>query len=218
MEITNIISFFWSRSGFPSLQDLHVGNHRDVQAQNTFCSFQEIVSWPFFKFKIRKQYNLICIPLVPNDPPHLTEFIVIPINLNLKEFQCLAHLSGCNLWELGNVPSGGFTAFEVHVQPTMEARRRKKGKCRGRRRSGFKEQVSWTHTDKNYISKSSILTCMIGTYTADNPGSQPKDISSITGQSLHKDKTFLSNFCTVLDTNRFFLKTEVMSGFSLHLF
>lgn len=59
---------------------------------------------------------------------------------------------------------------------------------------------------------------MIGTYTADNPGSQPKDISSTTGHSLHKDKMFLSNFCNVLDTNRFFLKTEVMSGFLLHLF
>lgn len=59
---------------------------------------------------------------------------------------------------------------------------------------------------------------MIGTYRADNPRSQPKDISSITGQSLHKDKMFLSNFCNVLDTNRFFLKTEVMSGLLLHLF
>lgn len=62
---------------------------------------------------------------------------------------------------------------------------------------------------------------MIGTYTADNPRSQPKDISSITGQSLHKDKMFLSNFCNALDTNScvfFFLKTEVMSGFLFHLF
>lgn len=131
------------------------------------------------------------------------------------------HLFCSNLWEVGNVPSGGFTAIGKHVQPTVEtsqAKRRKKRKCRGRRRSGFKEQVSWTHKDKNYISEKSVLTCMIGTYTADNPRSQPKDISSITGQSLHKDKMFLSNFCNVLDTNRFFLKTEVMSGFLLHLF
>lgn len=71
---------------------------------------------------------------------------------------------------------------------------------------------------KTTFPKKSVLTCMIVTYTADNPGSQPKDISSITGQSLHKDKMFLSNFCNVLDTNRFFLKTEVMSGFLLHLF
>lgn len=59
---------------------------------------------------------------------------------------------------------------------------------------------------------------MIGTYTADNLRSQPKDISNITGQSLHKDRMFLSNFCNILDTNRFFLKTEVMSGFLFHLF